>query len=789
MSTAGVVARPTLNPFPGLRPFCEEEARLFFGRDEQVTTLLHRLEHTRFLAVLGTSGSGKSSLVHAGLLPILRSGFTLRGRSSWRIAVMRPGKEPLLTLEEAVADTDVLGPHEWMHSTLTASSHGLVEATRRAALDEDEGLLLVVDQFEELFRFPRDNARRLELAATFVNLLLEAVAQEPRIWVVLTMRSDFLGECAQLRGLPEALNGNQFLVPRMTRDELREAIEGPLVTRLVHVEPALVERLLNDAGDDPDHLPLIQHALMRLWDDWARERTGPIGLRHYENIGTIDEALRKHATEVSFELQFAIPPAKPIDALTLKRVFQRLTDRRAGSQDTRRPCPAQELAGVAGVDLATIGAIFAAFSAEGRTFLFSDDRPLRPDSVVDITHESLIRLWFQLDAWMREEVDAATEFWRVSSAARMRASPLGRPQRAELWHGEDLGRARAWEDRLREGLGVDWRPAARAWATRYSNDPTDLDNALDFLDQSRRAERDRIRLKRLGMLTILAIGVGFAGLFYWAWGQKRRADEATAYVAVSAAVAREAELKATNTLRELEARTKGADAERARADGKTEEADRLAREALDARAQVTRTEQDLNDQRREVNNLKQVAQAGQTTALSQALAQIDSFRSRLAEIEQQNRELQGEIDALNSAALDGSDKPDPIRRKALDDLARATVELGALRQATPEVFVLSEESPYQLKSPVFRGRAWVYAADIEPDRVDLRVVWFSQAGADPSLVKSTARDQPPRILGGEADQADFKGPDVSLRLVVAKVDDRFGPSSDTITLVAFRIFQ
>ena len=237
-----------VNPFPGLRPYEASETHLFFGRDAQVDALLRRLGSARLLAVVGTSGCGKSSLVRAGLLPALAGGYLAEVGSRWRIALMRPGTDPIDRLAHALALDG--GPDEvaQVETTLRRSSLGLIEAVRVSPA-ADDATLVVVDQFEELFRFQETDADPAE-AAAFVKLLLEAAAQrELPIYVLITMRSDFLGDCAQFQGLPEAINDGQYLIPRMTRDERRFAITGPVgVTRGKISEP-LVNRLMNDVGD------------------------------------------------------------------------------------------------------------------------------------------------------------------------------------------------------------------------------------------------------------------------------------------------------------------------------------------------------------------------------------------------------------------------------------------------------------------------------------------------------------------------------------------------------------
>ncbi|MGD0014001.1 MAG: ATP-binding protein, partial [Bryobacteraceae bacterium] len=285
--------------FPGLRPFEEKDALLFFGREEQTDELLRRLEDTRFLGVVGLSGSGKSSLVRAGLLPALRRGHLSAAGSCWRIAVMRPGSDPLTALARTLDET--FGKREERLGMLRSSRLGLLDASRDGR-NADENLVIVVDQFEEIFRFQPECRERLGEAAEFVELMLTAAQEyepEYRVYVVITMRSDYLGECARFPGLPEALNEGQYLVPRMTQEQLREAIEGPAALGGVEVEPELLNQVLAQTGDDPDQLPVLQHLLMRMWEEREQTETGSqIGLDQYRKVGGSENALNQHADTV-----------------------------------------------------------------------------------------------------------------------------------------------------------------------------------------------------------------------------------------------------------------------------------------------------------------------------------------------------------------------------------------------------------------------------------------------------------------------------------------------------------
>lgn len=465
------------NPFPGLRPFETDEYRLFFGREGQSDALIARLQRAHFLAVVGTSGSGKSSLVRAGLLPALRGGLMAGAGSGWRIAIMRPGSDPIGNLALALADQSVLleaggglplaEAEAVIESTLRQGSLGLVDVVKQARLAAHEKLLVVVDQFEELFRFraARAVSSTGDDASAFVKLLLEASQQrEFSIYVVPTMRSDFLGDCAQFQGLPEAINDGQYLIPRMTRDERRFAITGPVgVTRGKITEP-LVNRLMNDVGDNPDQLPILQHALMRTWDYWAMHRLNgePIGLEHYEAVGTMSDALSEHADEAFNEL----PDER--SRLIAEILFKALTERGADNREIRRPTCLKDICAIADAGAQEVSAVVEVFRGGGRSFLMPPAGvALEPETVIDISHESLIRNWRRLKEWVKEEADSARIYRRLAGAATDYYARVG-----GLLDDVTLQYVLRWRERSKPV----W-----AWGVRYHSE---FNTAMSYLELS-----------------------------------------------------------------------------------------------------------------------------------------------------------------------------------------------------------------------------------------------------------------------------------------------------------------
>jgi len=461
-------------PYPGLRSFRYDESDIFFGREAQTDQLLSRLADNRFLAVTGPSGCGKSSLVKAGMIPALRAGFMAEAGSRWRICELRPGDRPLGRLAQALASPDILGGDRtddesvaFTEATLRRGPLGLIEIVRGAEALKDTTLLVMIDQFEEIFRYRERIA--VDEADAFVALLLASARQsEVPIYVIITMRSDYLGECAVFHGLPEAVSDSQYLTPRLTREDLELAIAGPARVFGEEVEPKLLNRLINDFGTDPDQLPLLQHALARLWSLCAASAKPPVlTVEEYEAIGGLAAALSNHGDEVLAEL---MPEQQRIAEI----MFRRLSGTENGKRDVRAPARVDEIAKIAAVDPGAVIAVADAFRRADRCFLAVPEGELDEHTLLDLSHESLIRQWRRLSGWVTDEAKSA-EMYR-----RLRDWALRWEQgNAELWRGPDLASAIAW--RQREAL-------SEAWAERYG-DRDQFDLAMKFLDASEQAQR------------------------------------------------------------------------------------------------------------------------------------------------------------------------------------------------------------------------------------------------------------------------------------------------------------
>ncbi len=552
------------SPYPGLRPFLSNEVDIFFGRQDQIDQILEKLANHRFLGVVGISGCGKSSLALAGVIPAIQCGLIATAGSRWRVATMKPGDRPMANLATALLQQGVLDRGDFQESTSpaeTVSEHGPIRAAVLAtlsrgplglaevltrpltpgggpALPPNFNLLLLVDQFEEIFRFrrpsepkpaERDDADRDE-ADAFVSLLLESARQDRvSVYVMLTMRSDYLGDCAVFNGLPERLNDSQFLTPRLSAKQRAEAIECPAKVRGGRVDRNLVSKLLGDMGPEPDQLPLMQHALMRLWDlallrPRADDGRIEMTLADYQAIGGLAQELERHAEEIYQSLADPAAVAAPRpdswsdpknarasgeEPLPTKQqriaeaLFRCLSERETGGRslrrDVRRPTKLGVVADVAGVTPEEVAVVVEAFRAPRVNFVTPSDGALDSETLLDISHESLIPRWKRLRGWVADEARSAEIYRRLEDSARRQ-----RDGTAGYLYSPELNDVTNWSETRQPTL---------EWSRRYG---IDYDLAKEFLITSQKKDKFR-RLRRNAFalsltLAAMAILIGLAAI-------------------------------------------------------------------------------------------------------------------------------------------------------------------------------------------------------------------------------------------------------------------------------------
>ena len=530
------------NPYKGLRSFDAVDADDFHGRERLVERLIGRLGNPgmrgRFIALVGPSGSGKSSVVRAGLLPALRH-WAVPLSGSWFTIEMTPAPHPFEALEEALLGVAVNPPASLLEQL--EGEHGLQRALRRVLPNDGSQLLLVIDQFEELFtQVDRETAER------FINALVSAVTDEHgRLRVVVTLRADFYDRPLRYSGLGELLRDGSEVITPMTPEELERAVVGPVEPLGVTFEPALVAELVRDVVDRPGALPLLQYALTELFD----ERQGrTITLDSYRELGGVSGALARRAEALLAGL------GDTSHSVT-RPVFLRLVTLGEGTGDTRRRVLQSELEQLS-VDRAMLGAVLDTF---GRHRLLSFDRdPVTRSPTVEISHEALITEWGRLREWIdgarhdvrnqRRLADFMTE-WTASDHAD-----------EYLLRGGRLDQLHGWATTTTLPLSEPEQAFLDASvADRERANETERERRQHEVDVEQRSRRRSRQLTAVGLVAVLVAAMAVFGVVQW-----RSADEARAVAERNRSLAQDAATRAqsaTDAADFLRGRTERSNAE------------------------------------------------------------------------------------------------------------------------------------------------------------------------------------------------------------------------------------
>ncbi len=477
------------NPYRGLFHFREQDAPFFFGREAFSERLLAEVERHALTAVIGPSGSGKSSVVFAGLLPRLRL------RPDWAIATARPGRDPfaelalalLPLLEPAMSETGRLRKVPKLTADLRCGEISLDWLARRVlAVQGKERLLVVVDQFEELYTLCDDKEARQAFVDQWLTVLAEA---NTPLRLVLTLRADFLGQALTYRPLADRLDGRMIPLGPMSRKELEAAVVKPAEKQGVAFEEGLVARILEDVGEEPGNLPLLEFALTRLWE---QQTQGELTHAAYEAIGGVVGALERHA-EAVYEALDEAEQARAREAfIQLVRPGEGTEDTR----DTRRRATQKEL-GAARWDvvrkLADERLVVTGRSAEG-------------EEVAEIAHEALIRRWARLQRWVEE--GRAFRVWQERTRALCRQWEEGGRDEGALLRGVLLTQAQGWLEQRGDEIEKTLRDYIRASAEKA---------------EAERRARERLRRRiMLGLIVGLVVALALLVVAGWQWGRAER---------------------------------------------------------------------------------------------------------------------------------------------------------------------------------------------------------------------------------------------------------------------------
>lgn len=490
-------------PFPGLESFAEEQADLFAGRTHEVEELLTLLgqspgRHVRWLQIEGSSGSGKSSLAHAGLLPAIRQRGLLGGPAQLAIAVMRPGRDPLRNLAAAVAQA-LDSP---LSESLLAQSEKGLRDFLHSRLGSGQGLLLLVDQLEELFTVSAPGSE-----SRFDALLAAALADvDLPLYLVTTIRSDFLIRFSQLPSLEQSLNRTaRYHLRSLRAQQLREALLQMAQRTGLTFEKGLLERLLDDAARQDGSLPLIAHVL---WELWHRRSDGVLTQASYDQLGGVIGALSQSADTLLHGLSLDGQKRAQRLLLSLVRIGH-------GSPDVKVAVPRLEVLRAAGDD-AEAERVLAQLSggrnpeapatavAPPRLLVVSGEKDDEASYRVELVHDALLQHWPTLTGWVEDNRKALQRRDEVESAAQVWAA-ADHPD-----EGLPGGKLLAYYE------GSALPPSQRELASSFLSE-----RARRFLTTAHAAQHRRGSLYRWRFALLLPLVVALLGTALWWWTHSR----------------------------------------------------------------------------------------------------------------------------------------------------------------------------------------------------------------------------------------------------------------------------
>lgn len=592
-------------PYPGLRPFTEDESIFFKGRDLHIRQIINQLEQKKIIIITGASGDGKSSLVYAGVVPNARAGFFKSEYNNWLIADFRPERNPLNNLSKTLADnlkinyentynelkegfSSIIQLYKNSQFYISKESNNWKNANKQEQKQQKSkgaNLLILADQFEEFFTNTENfqNGNPSIDAYTTVNLLLEtariAINENLPVYVVFTMRSDFISQCVAFKDLPEFIGFSQFFVPRLKRNEIQQVIEEPASLSGGKITNRLTESIINELGNGFDQLPVLQHTLNQLWKIADNGNT-EIDMIHMAKLAGLPDSYLAEEDKIDFQLWFNKQPDykkkyyknatisnvlnthanilyesaykyfkdnidwadKQITVneskLILKTVFKSLTKIDSG-RAVRNRMTLNEITNIINqpnITFDTVCGVINIFRHTNNTFvrpfLFNNDiesQYLSGDEVLDITHEALIRNWELLKEWEKEEYENLTDYydlrvqldrWIDSDKSNEFLLPLG-----------PLSYFEEWFKRCEPNS---------YWIAKYNEKTISKDEKLrqgeetyeqiiEYLETSRQTliAADLAKKRRRNILTFAAMIVIFilSGITYWAIQEQQNAFE------------------------------------------------------------------------------------------------------------------------------------------------------------------------------------------------------------------------------------------------------------------------
>ncbi len=489
------------NPFPGLRQFTPDDSNFFFGRKAECEEVISKLLRNRFISVIGTAGSGKSSLVYAGVAAGLRH-MKIIDSGDWNVISFRPGNNPFGNLAAALSRCASDSSHE--KADINLSDSGNIDFTLSDLVTKylypAKNVLFIIDQLEDLFRFQSSDNQGI--TEKFIEFLVASVANLSQdIYIAMTLRSEYLGECSNYWELARLVNNSNYLIPEPGIDNLKEVIEEPVKSAGAAISPELVEIILDDIRNIKNQLSVFQHVMMRTWSIWQSAGTDrPIGISDYNSAGTVKNSLAIHAGEIYEGLT---EHEKEICSV----IFRTITRKGPDNKGIRHPSDFETIRSIAECNEDQLTLVIRKFSNPSCSFIVFHENAGAPEySTLDLKNECVIQSWELLKDWIDSEALSMQTYLRLSEA-----SALYQQGKTGLYKSPELQAAVKWRNQNNPAL---------SWAVQYN--PA-FERAMVYLRTSENAyneeEENKIKLRKklikragftskiLGIAILLAFGL------------------------------------------------------------------------------------------------------------------------------------------------------------------------------------------------------------------------------------------------------------------------------------------
>ena len=481
------------NPFVGLRPYQTSDAAVFHGRDRQVDELLAFIQTSKFVGIIGSAGCGKTSLIQAGLFPALNRGHNGIAGTEWVICKTRPGCSPIKNLAFALGGNGILDPSVKstpetslrIETMIRESNTGILDAYMRSPIAGKKNLLVFIDQLEDIFQYEKYYASGMaetnEQHQYLNNLLRAALSPDAAVYVIVALRSEFVGDMSQYRRLQEEVNQRDYLVPRLRLTEIKDIVSVPLASVGWTASPTVIDQLQKDIGSDMRKLPNLQFLLYQCFESARGQGPTILEWNDVEAAGGIEHCFSKDLDN-HYE-SFSKP-----DKAVIERVFRSIT----GLHSTvgfRSPEKFRNICHISGMEKNDLTRILLPFTSAPRQYLeamplvippvdTSTHQTFSDEHVVSIHNENIFNQWTRMHGWMTSEKESLEMYTRlVGDSVRFAAGSTGylRPP--------DLNMAIKWREEQRP---------TEAWAERYHSD---FGRAMQYIDVSDKAYNDEIEAK------------------------------------------------------------------------------------------------------------------------------------------------------------------------------------------------------------------------------------------------------------------------------------------------------